>query len=93
MRSSGIDLIAAQRSAIIDSAKEEGLCASIASRLAERAERKLRSVVGGRTHYIKIPDKSERNSEIKTRFFRGSSLVSLAVEYGLTENRIRQIVS
>ncbi|MDE6798328.1 MAG: DNA-binding protein [Ruminococcus sp.] len=58
------------------------------------AYKKLVQHFGGSYIYINKPDtivKGERNAEIR-RKFNGSNYNQLAIEYNLTENRIRSIL-
>ncbi|MDE5557863.1 MAG: DNA-binding protein [Ruminococcus sp.] len=66
----------------------------LADVIGVEAYKKLVQHFGGSYIYIRKPDtvvRSERNAEI-CRKFNGSNYCQLAVEYQLTENRIRSIV-
>jgi hypothetical protein len=39
-----------------------------------------------------VPTQTERNAEIRTRYEHGEAVVDLAKEYGISEQRISQIV-
>jgi len=87
------NLLATQRSAILDGARIVGLDESVAAKLAEQVEHIVRQAHGGTTCYLPAPSKTERNRQIREAYRRGSGVSSLAVRYRLSESRVRQIVA
>ncbi|MCK7579281.1 MAG: hypothetical protein MZV65_28495 [Chromatiales bacterium] len=90
---SEFDLLATQRTAILDGARTVGLDEDTAARLAEQVERIVRQAHGGTTCYLPAPSKAERNRQIREAYRRGHGVSVLAVRYRLSESRVRQIVT
>jgi Mor family transcriptional regulator len=77
---------------VVDQAHVVGLPDDIARSLASGIEGEVRSALGGGYWYIHAPSKADRNHAIQAGFRNGQRLNALAVEYGLSEARIRQIL-
>lgn len=89
---SDLDLLATQRTAILDGARAVGLDERTAARLAEQVEHIVRQAHGGTTCYLPATSKAERNRQIREAYRRGLNVSVLAVRYRLSESRVRQIV-
>lgn len=87
------DLIATQRRAILDGARAVGLDPQIAAQLAEQVEQRVRQRHGGTTCYLHAISKAERNRQLRDAYRRGINVAVLAVQYTLSESRVRQIVA
>ncbi|MBK1719206.1 Mor transcription activator family protein [Thiocystis violacea] len=87
------DLLATQRTAILDCIVAAGIDATKATVIAERVEDIVRLAHGGTTCYLPAPNKAERNRKIREHYRRGLGLASLATLYALSEARVRQIVA
>lgn len=60
--------------------------------LIDRLEQRLRELVGGTTLYIPAPDRRPRDAAIRAASRSGQLPRELAVQFRLSENRIRQIL-
>lgn len=87
------DILATQRSAILDGARAIGLDPQIAAQLAEQVEQLVRQHHGGTTCYLPANSKAERNRQLRDAYRRGVNVAVLAVRYTLSESRVRQIVA
>ena len=79
---------------IVSSEQLTGSSKELVKIIGLEAYKKLVQHFGGSYIYINKPDtviRSERNAEI-CRKFDGSNYAKLAMEYNLTENRIRSIL-
>ena len=79
-------------SIVIDQARGCGVPDALALHLSNGIETDVRRELGGDCWYIAAPSKTDRDRAIQTAFRNGQRLASLAVEFGLTETRVRQIL-
>jgi Mor family transcriptional regulator len=95
MQTDQADILTTTAAAAHAAAGELGLPPEIARALAERIEVHVRSEHGGESVYIKSlasRDRHERNAAIREGYRSGARMAELAVKFGLTEARVRQIV-
>ena len=79
-------------SIVIDQARGCGLSDDLTQRLSIGIETDVRRELGPGCWYIPGPSKTDRDHAILTAFRNGQRLASLAVDFGLTETRVRQIL-
>ena len=87
------DLLSTQRRAILEAATAAGLDEPTARRIAAEVEQTIRLIHGGTTCYLPLPGKLDRNRQIRAAFRRSGNLARVAVQFDLSESRIRQIVA
>lgn len=65
---------------------------ALGAALIDRIEQRLRELVGGTTLYIPAPDRRPRDAAIRAASRSGQLPRELAVQFRLSESRIRQIL-